>query len=143
MSNIEDYIDSNKIIHGYTCSVSNANQAVSEKVLSSITYKKNYTRTPVYTIGSIYPTRYLLKTVEAEMSIESTGLNSLINYSGDKLTSDITLSLQDQNGNTITPANKSALSFQMSSGAIIYAQKYSMNQGDSITSDVSIKEIIV
>jgi hypothetical protein len=143
LSSIEDDIDTNKIIYGYTCSVVSANQAVSDNVLSSITYKKSYNRTPIYTIGSIYPTKYLLNGAEVEMSIESTGLNSLIDYSGSKLTSDVTISLQDQDGSTITPLSKSALSFTMYSGAIITSEKYSMQQGDSVASSATIKEIMV
>lgn len=143
-ASIDASMDANRVIYGNTCVVSNAGQVVSDTVLSSISYSKKYNRSPIYGIGSTLPVRYLVDKVEADMTIESTGLASLIDYSGAKLTSDITVSLLDHSASGIAPSGEnSALSISFPSGARVTSEKYSVGEGDFVSSSVEIKHILV
>ena len=136
--NLDSYLDSNKIIYGHKCSVSNAGQAVAPNILSAINYSKKYSRSPIYTLGNIYPSYFIVDQIETQMSIDSTGLNSLINFSGSKLLSDIKVTLKDV-------ANTETTSFEvaMHSGARIDSQNYSIQGGDTLATKVQIREVIV
>lgn len=142
-TNIDSAMKATGIMDGAHCDLSGANQVVSADVVSSFAYTKKYSRTPVYGIGSVNPVRYLIDEVAAEVSIESTGLNSLIDYSGKKLNSSLSLVPKDVNGDHIDAFGGGQLSFALSSGATLYAENYSVQEGNSSTTSVSIQEIIV
>ena len=142
-SNIDSAMKGTGIMDGAHCVLSGANQVVSADVLTSFAYTKKYSRTPIYSIGSVNPVRYLIDEVAAEVAIQSTGLNSFIDYSGKKLTSSISLIPKDVNGNHIDAFGGGQLSFALSSGATLYQEKYSVQEGNSSATSVSIQEIIV
>jgi len=142
-SNIDSAMKATGIMDGAHCVLSGANQVVSADVVTSFAYTKKYSRTPIYGIGSVNPVRYLIDEVAAEVAIQSTGLNSFIDYSGKKLTSSISLIPKDVNGNHIDAFGGGQLSFALSSGATLYQEKYSVQEGNSSATSVSIQEIIV
>ena len=142
-SNIDSAMKATGIMDGAHCVLSGANQVVSADVVTSFAYTKKYSRTPIYGIGSVNPVRYLIDEVAAEVAIESTGLNSFIDYSGKKLNSSISLIPKDVNGNHIDAFGGGQLSFALSSGATLYQEKYSVQEGNSSATSVSIQEIIV
>ena len=148
-SNLEDLLDSDKLVYGHTASVTNASQAVSDKVLSSISFTKTYARTPVYKLGDINPSDFLLDAVDSEMRIESTGLEKLIDHSGAKLTSDLTVTLADYAGNKINPfgagglGGANELKIVMSSGSRVTAENYGIQGGETLVTNATIREVIV
>ena len=128
--------DSDDIVYGHTCSVTNMGDVVGS-VQSQINYNKKYNRTPIYTLGSINATDMLLNGVESEMSITSTGLESLISYSGNKLANTVQVNLKDVDGNTCTNIR----SVDMNAGARVLTENYSINGGDTLSASATIKEI--
>ena len=148
-SNLEDLLDSDKLVYGHTASVTNASQAVSDKVLSSISFTKTYARTPVYKLGDINASDFLIDAVDSEMRIESTGLEKLIDHSGAKLTSDLTVTLTDYAGNKINPfgaggfGGANELKIVMGAGSRVTAANYGIQGGETLLTNATIREVIV
>tara|TARA_B100000131_G_scaffold126261_1_gene123411 strand:- start:32 stop:940 length:909 start_codon:yes stop_codon:yes gene_type:complete len=147
-SKLEDLLDSNKLAYGHTVSVSNADQVVSEKILSSISFSKTYSRRPIYKLGDVRASEFFVDTVDSEMRIESTGLERLIDHSGRKLTSDLTLEVKDYAGQQINPfggalAGAGLVRATMSSGSRVTAQNYGIQGGETLIANATIREVIV
>lgn len=133
-------IESSGMVYGHNVVVNNSPQTV----LSRLVYKVDYNRTPVYELGSATASKWLLNSHERSLSIESTGLSNLIDYSGDNVSSDITIQFYDENSNQWFPNdNGAALIPTISSGSKILDQKYSSQEGDSLVTDMSIRQIVV
>ena len=124
------------VIYGYTCSVTNMDDVVGN-VQSQINYTKEYTRTPVYTLGSTNAETMLLDGVESEMNITSTGLENSIDYSGDKLASDVSVGLQDIDGTAYPYIG----TLTMAAGARVLTTNYSVNGGDTVVTTAEIRQI--
>jgi hypothetical protein len=130
----------NQIVYGHTCSVlGNGGSVLNTDVLSDISYKKNYNRSPVYTLGASAASSHLVDGAEAVMTIESTGLNSLINYDGTKLTSFFTIALFDSADQSITDFPNIA----MPSGSSVTAQSYNVAGGDTLAANATITHVIL
>ena len=129
--------DPDDIVYGYTCSLSNATQAVGN-VQYRVSYKKSFSRTPVYTLGAANATSMLLNGVESEMSIESTGLNSLIDFSGGAISSDVTLGLNNIDGDGISTNLANVV---MVNGSKVVTQSYSIAGSDTVNTRATIKQI--
>jgi hypothetical protein len=125
----------NTMINGDNCSVSSTAGFVSN-IQTSIRYSVNCARTPVYNIGTTNADRHILDTVEKQMDISSTNLASFIDFSGSKLTSDLNLTLKNAQ-------NSFSSIISMKSGANIFSQQTNIQEGDTLATQVSIKEIIV
>ena len=125
----------NTMINGNTCSISSTTEFVSN-IQNSIKYSVNCGRSPIYNLGQINASNYILDTVEKQMDISSTDLQSFINFSGSKLQSNLNLTLKNAQ-NTIGSI------ISMRSGANIFSQQTNIQEGDTLTTQVSIKEIIV
>ena len=104
-------------------------------VQSQINYKKQFSRTPIYTLGSINATNMLLDGVESEMSITSTGLGNLIDFNGTELSSNVTVNVLNVDGASTIPA------LTMTAGATVLTQGYNVNGGDTLSASATIKEI--
>ena len=130
-------ISGDSFVYGHTCSVTNADNVVGN-VQSQISFSRSYNRTPVYGIGSEFPTSMLLDGIEEEMSITSTGLQNFINLSGAILASQVSVSLQD---------TKSEINSLMSSlivmpiGARVISQNAGVSEGDTVSTTATIKNI--
>ena len=124
------------VIYGYTCSVTNMDDVVGN-VQSQINYTKEYTRTPVYTLGNTNAETMLLNGVESEMNITSTGLENSIDYSGDKLASDVSVGLQDIDGTAYPYIG----TLTMAAGARVLTTNYSVNGGDTVVTTAEIRQI--
>ena len=129
--------DPDDIVYGYTCSLSNATQAVGN-VQYRVSYKKSFSRTPVYTLGAANATSMLLNGVESEMSIESTGLNSLIDFSGGAISSDVTLGLNNIDGDGLSTNLPNVV---MVNGSKVITQSYSIAGSDTVNTRATIKQI--
>jgi hypothetical protein len=125
----------NTMINGNTCSISSTTGFVSN-IQSSIRYSVNCGRSPVYNLGQTNASKFILDTVEKQMDVSSTDLASFINFSGSRLQSDLNLTLK--NAQSIIGATIS-----MKSGANIFSQQMNIQEGETLTTQVSIKEIIV
>ena len=128
--------DSDDVIYGYTCSVTNMDDVVGN-VQSQINYTKEFKRTPVYTLGSTLTDTMLLDGVESKMQITSTGLQNLISISGDKLASDVVVELDNIDGDSITQFP----SLTMSAGARVLTENYSVNGGETVLATAEIRQI--
>ena len=79
----------------------------------------------------------LLDSVESEMNITSTGLVNSIDYSGDKLGSDVSVGLQDIDGTAYPYIG----TLTMSAGARVLTTNYSVNGGDTVVTTAEIRQI--
>jgi hypothetical protein len=125
----------NTMINGNTCSISSMTGFVSN-IQNSIRYSVNCGRSPIYNLGQTNASNFILDTVEKQMDISSTDLTSFINFSGSKLLSDLNLTLKDFQ-------NVTGSIISMKSGANIFSQQMNTQENETLTTQVSIKEIVV
>ena len=133
-------LDTDLIVYGHTCSV-NDNADVLGQVQSQINFNRTYTRTPIYGLGSVDASSMLLDGVEEEISVSSTGLDTLINFSGEELTSLLQIDLQIQGGVGIEAASPIGELIKFPSGARVLAQSYSAQGGETIQTTATIKQV--
>ena len=133
-------LDTDLIVYGHTCSV-NDNADVLGQVQSQINFNRTYTRTPIYGLGSVNASSMLLDGVEEEISVSSTGLDTLINFSGEELTSLLQIDLQIQGGVGIEAASPIGELIKFPSGARVLAQSYSTQGGETIQTTATIKQV--
>ena len=130
--------DGNKLVYGHTCSVENMTDVVGE-VQSSISYRKNFTRIPTYTLGSINATDMLLDGIETETTISSTGLENLINFSGDETTNDLNVSLGTVYGGSV----RFFTGISIKAGARVLQESYNVVGGDTLQTSATLREILL
>jgi hypothetical protein len=130
--------DGDEFVYGHTCAVQNMTDVVGN-VQSSITYRKNFARTPTYTLGSVNATDMLLDGIETETTITSTGLENLINFSGDETTNDLTIALDNAAGNSI----RFFTGIVVGAGARVLQESYSMAGGDTLQTTATLREILL
>jgi hypothetical protein len=129
--------DSDDIVYGYTCSISNPTQAVGN-VQYTVNYAKNFSRTAVYNLGAANASSMLLDSVESEMTIESTGLSSLIDFSGGAISSSVVLSLKNIDG---TALSTNLPNVGMLNGSRVVTQSYNIEGSDTVNTRAAIKQI--
>ena len=78
----------------------------------------------------------ILNSIEEEMTITSTGLNNLINFSGDVLGSSVKVNLSDVTGLYGEP---NALT--MAAGARVATEKYGVAGSDTVQTTATIKQV--
>ena len=139
---VDGFMDTQDIIYGHDCTLQNAGNVVSSNLLNNLTYNKTFSRTPVYTLGSQYASDHLVDGVEVSMDVESTGLNSLIDFSGNKLTNFFGVALQDSSG---VGLNYNSVDFDLlvNAGAHVVSESYSVQGGDTLSTRATIREIIL
>lgn len=129
-------LDSNLIAYGHTCSI-NDNANILSDVKSQISFKRSYARTPVYGIGSINASSMLLDGVEEEITISSTGLKNLINFSGESLSN--SLSVNVHGIGATTPFVEDLINFTV--GSRLLTESYSNQGGETLTTSATIKQV--
>ena len=132
-------LDTDLIVYGHTCSV-NDNADVLGQVQSQINFNRTYTRTPIYGLGSVNASSMLLDGVEEEISVSSTGLNTLINFSGEKLTTLLEVNLGIQ-GNVGIGASPTEDLIKFPAGARVLTQSYSAQGGETVQTTATIKQV--
>ncbi len=133
-------LDSNQIVYGHTCPVLGNGGAVLERdILSDINYKRNYNRTPIYTLGASAASSHLVDGAEAVMTLEATGLKSLINYDGTKLIGSFAVELKDAAGHSISHFSD----LTMPAGSTVTAQSYNVGGGDTLVTNTTITHVIL
>ena len=133
-------LDTDLIVYGHTCSV-NDNADVLGQVQSQINFKRTYTRTPIYGLGSVNASSMLLDGVEEEISVSSTGLNTLINFSGEKLTSVLQVNLEIQGAVGIGATSPTDDLIKFPAGARVLTQSYSAQGGETVQTTATIKQV--
>jgi hypothetical protein len=126
---------SDKIIYGHTCSVSGVDD-VASNTQSSIKYQVTCQRSPVYQVGSIMPSLMMLDGVERQMDINSTDISKIINQEGSALIKPISIKLAHEKKYSTTAY------LNMSAGSKLLSQKINTQEGDTLSTQVSIKEIL-
>ena len=136
----EPPLDTDLIVYGHTCSVNDSADLLGQ-VQSQINFSRAYTRTPIYGLGSVNASSMLLDGVEEEISVSSTGLNSLIGFSGEKLTSllQVKLNVQGSVGVGTTSPIDDLIKFP--AGARVLTESYSAQGGETINTTATIKQV--
>jgi hypothetical protein len=129
-------ISSNDIVYGHTSWISD-NANILNDVQSNISFSRTYSRTPIYQLGSINADTMLLDGVEEELSVASTGLESLIGLSGDKLANTLTVNLCGV-GATV-PVIQDLINFP--AGARVLTESYGVAGGDTVSTQATIKQV--
>ncbi len=130
---------SDAVAYGHTCSFRSAPTNVLNNTQSQISFKRSYNRTPVYGIGSVNASEMLLDGVEEEVSIDSTGLQNLINFSGDRLTTPLIVNLCGIGGTVVMKEIKDLISF--TNGSRLLDESFSTQGGQTLTTSATIKQI--
>jgi len=141
-NNTDTLLVSSDFIYGHTCSLSNAGNVVAANLVNSLTYNKTYSRTPVYALGSQRATNQLIDGVEVDVNVESTGLNSLIDFSGSKLGSSFGVLLNDIQ-NSGVHYDSADFDLTVSAGAHVIDEGYSVDGGGTLVTRATIKEVIL
>ena len=81
----------------------------------------------------------LLDGVEEELTIASTGLNNLINFSGDNLSNSLTVSICGIGGTAVM--TQILILIQFNAGSKVLTESYSTQGGQTLTSSSTIKQI--
>ena len=136
----EPPLDSDGIVYGHTCSISDVDDVLGQ-VQSQINFNRTYTRTPIYGLGSVNASSMLLDGVEEEMSVSSTGLNTLINFSGEKLTNQLNVDLKIQGAVGIGTSTPIADLIKFPAGARVLTESYSAQGGAAIQTTATIKQV--
>tara|TARA_Y100000004_G_scaffold172210_1_gene208839 strand:+ start:403 stop:1218 length:816 start_codon:yes stop_codon:yes gene_type:complete len=124
------------VAYGYACSV-NDQADVLNNVQSEIQFTRRYLRTPSYTLGSIGATSMFLDEIEEELVITSTGLESLINYSGDVLTDTLDVAINSVGIGITTPITD-LISFK--EGATVDTENFFIRGGETLQTSATIKQ---
>ena len=135
----------NRVLHGYNCSISGVGGVVSSNIVSSIKYTKTFGRTPVYEIGDTNASSFLIDSIEAEMTISSTGLESLLAVSGNEVVNDLVVEMESSDGSTITSNYTTANEFKINipSGSRVVSQNFGVGAGDSVETNAKIQNVIL
>ena len=137
----EPPLDSDIIVYGHTCSV-NDSAGVLGQVQSQINFNRTYNRTPIYGLGSLNASSMLLDGVEEEISVSSTGLNTLIGFSGEKLTSNLQVALNFKDGaSSVGLGTQVDDLIKFSAGARVLTESYSAQGGAAIQTTATIKQV--
>jgi len=132
-------LDTDGIVYGHTCSINDSDDLLGQ-VQSQINFNRTYNRTPIYGLGSVNASSMLLDGVEEEISVSSTGLNSLIGFSGEKLTSTLQVNL-DVGGNVGIGTSPTNNLIRFSAGARVLTESYSAQGGEVIQTTATIKQV--
>jgi len=133
-------LDTDGIVYGHTCSISDTDNLLGQ-VQSQINFSRKYTRTPIYGLGSVNASSMLLDGVEEAISVSSTGLNSLINFSGERLTSQLNVDLKIQGNVGIGTSTPIANLIKFPAGARVLTENYSAQGGETLQTTATIKQV--
>lgn len=123
------------IAYGYTTTI-NGGTSLSDPNRESIVYKINCNRSYTTTLGNETPTNVFLNSVEKEVSIKAPNINSFISHSGYGEAINI-------NPKTLDGQDILTDGFGLSSNCRIVAQNLSVQEGDVLAGDISLKEVIL
>jgi hypothetical protein len=126
------------LVYGHTVKIGDAANLLND-VKSNISFSRTYSRTPVYQLGSINADTMLLDGVEEELSVSSTGLESLIGLSGDKLGASLDVYLCGVGIGTAQAVTPDLINFP--AGARVLTESYGVAGGDTVSTQATIKQV--
>ena len=139
---VDSHLATKEVVYGHNCLLSGAGNVVASNIINDFSYTKTYSRTPIYTLGSQQATSQIVDGVEVDMNVQSTGLNQLIDFSGNKLVSDFGVGIQDVSSDGIGLFGNN-LELIVNSGAHVVAEGYSVDGGGTLVTKATIKEVIL
>jgi hypothetical protein len=139
---IDNHLATKEVVYGHNCLLSGAGNVVASNIINDFSYTKTYSRTPIYTLGSQQATSQIVDGVEVDMNVQSTGLNQLIDFSGNKLVSDFGVGIQDVSSDGIGLFGNN-LELIVNSGAHVVTEGYSVDGGGTLVTKATIKEVIL
>ena len=125
------------IAYGKDCIVSDS-AGVLNNVQSQITFNRRYARTPTFELGSINASQMLLDGVEEDLVISSTGLEQLIDFSGQVLNDRLEIQIQNVGAGMSTPILNL---IQFNKGSRVLSENYSVVEGETVKTSATIKQI--
>ena len=129
-------LDSDRIAYGHTCIVNDPSNTLNN-TNQQISFSRTYARTPVYELGSVNASTMLLDGVEEQLTVTSTGLSNLIDYSGELLNNTLSVAVAGI-GNT-TSFIADLIKFR--AGSRVLAQSYTNQGGDTLSTTATINQI--
>ena len=126
------------LVYGHTVIVGDSAEILND-VQSNISFSRRYSRTPIYQLGSINADTMLLDGVEEEVSVSSTGVESLIGLSGDKLIAPLYVYLCGVGIGSDAAAIPDLITF--SAGARVLSETYGVAGGDTVSTQATIKQV--
>ena len=128
----------NDIVYGHSVVISDGANILND-VQSSMSFSRTYSRTPIYQLGSINADTMLLDGVEEELSVSSTGVESLIGLSGDKLGGTLQLYMVGVGVGISYPVIPDLINFP--AGARVLTESYGVAGGDCVSTQATIKQV--
>ena len=126
------------IVYGHTVIISDSANILND-VQSSISFSRTYSRTPIYQLGAINADTMLLDGVEEQLSVSSTGLETLIGLSGDKLVNSLDVFLCGVGIGTAQAVTPDLINFP--AGARVLTESYGVAGGDAVSTQATIKQV--
>jgi len=126
------------LVYGHTVVISDGANILND-VQSSISFSRTYSRTPIYQLGSINADTMLLDGVEEELSVSSTGVESLIGLSGDKLGGTLGIYLCGVGIGAAQAVTPDLINFP--AGARVLTESYGVAGGDTVSTQATIKQV--
>ena len=132
-----NYLDdlNNGIAYGFNTIITDGS-TLSDSNRENISYKINCNRTYTTSIGYTSPNNVFLNGVEKELSIKSHNIGAYIDFTG--YGEIINIDPKNNSGQSVVGGG-----FGMSSDCKIIAQNLSVQEGDVLAGDISLKEIIL
>ena len=126
------------LVYGHTVIVGDSADILND-AQSSMSFSRTYSRTPIYQLGSINADTMLLDGVEEEISVSSTGVESLIGLSGDKLIASLEVYLCGVGIGSSQAVVPNLIKFP--AGARVLAETYGVAGGDCVSTQATIKQV--
>jgi hypothetical protein len=139
-----DFQSATRVSVQYPAQIS-AKRNLGENIKAADQFRFDFRRTPVYKIGDTNASSFLIDGIEAEMSISSTGLESLLAISGNKVVNDIVVDMQSTDGSIITPTFTTTDEFKINipSGSRVSDQDFGVEGGGSVVANAKIQNVIL
>ena len=134
-------ITGDDIAYGKDCVVYAAGIGASNvinDVQSNITFNRRYARTPTFELGSINASQMLLDGVEEDLVISSTGLEQLIDFSGQVLNDALNIQIQNVGAGMSAPINNL---IEFNKGSRVLYENYAVVEGETVKTSATIKQI--
>ena len=120
------------LIYGHTVQTVSGD-FISDENKEQVSYSITCARTPRYMLGETIPSRVFLDTVEKELSIKSTQVDSFVDYDGYE--DSFYVYLTDKN-------NRSASTISFPTATVV-AQNFSIQEGGNSVVEIKAKEVVL
>jgi hypothetical protein len=140
-------MNSDNFVYGHNCQLTGwLDNLTDSKSVYDINFTRSYERKYVYCLGEQVPRKSLVKGVENTMVLKCTGIKNLIPSQGIRTSGDIGVVMTDCSGDRIQtiPINIASYNLDeamtMSSGSYVTSQRFNINGGDVLESEIVISQ---